>query len=241
MGTYRVLLVCFFLLALSSAQQAQKDRFKLEGMVVNSLTGKPLPRVLVQLFGRAVLTGAEGEFSFDGVAAGRVQIILTKPGYFSPGARTRGGSIGNNIDVGPDTGKVALKLAPEAIISGRVTGQDEEPLEAASIQALTFALMDGRQILAPARGEVRTDEDGNFRIADLPSGRYYVAVKAGNVTRRVLGAQTPKAPEAYPAVVYYPGTADLAAATRLILLRGSGWRRRSPWPWRPPSSLRERW
>lgn len=217
MGTYRLLLVCFSLLTASSAQQPQQQLFKVEGTVVNSVTGKPLPRVLVQLFGRSVLTGPEGEFSFDRVAAGRASITLMKPGYFGPGETPRSA---NNFDVGPDTGKIILKLAPEGVIAGHVTGQDEEPLEGASMQVLGFRAIEGRQVLVPVRGDVRTDEDGNFRVAGLPSGRYYLAVKAGNVTRRVLGAQTPKAPEAYPAILYHPGTADLAAATALDLAPG---------------------
>lgn len=220
MGTCRLLLVCFSLLELSSAQQAQKDQFKLEGVVVNSMTGKPLPRVLVQINGRSALTGTEGEFSFDGLRAGGVFIGLTKPGYFNPGVGPRGGPSGSSTTVGPDTAKLVLKLAPEAVISGRVTGQDEEPLEGAGVQVLAFASIEGRQVLTPVRGEVRTDEDGNYRIASLPSGRYYLAVKAGNVTRRVLGARAPKGPEAYPAVLYYPATADLAAATAVDLAPG---------------------
>jgi hypothetical protein len=220
MGTYRLLLVCFFLLSASSAQQPQQQLFKVEGTVVNSATGKPLPRVLVQVYGRSLLTGPEGEFAFAGMPAGRATATLSKPGYFGPVAsQWPQGPSNNIIDIGPDTGKIVLKLAPEAVISGRVTGQDDEPLEGAGIQVLTFRWIDGRQLLMPVGGG-RTDEDGSFRMAGLPAGRYQVAVKAGNVTRRVLGAQTPKAPEVYPAVVYHPGTADLAAAASVDLVPG---------------------
>jgi Carboxypeptidase regulatory-like domain len=222
MGTYRLLLLFLSLLASASAQQAANDQFKVEGTVINSVTGKPVPRVLVQISGRSVLTGPEGEFSFDGMAAGRIHVVLTKPGYFGLSGATSGawGTSNNEYDVGPDTGKILLKLAPEAVISGRVTGQDDEPLEGAGIQVLTFRWIEGRQLLVAARGDVRTDEDGNFRIANLPSGRYHLAVKAGSVTRRVLGAQTPKARETYPAVIYYPGTPDLAAAATMDLAPG---------------------
>jgi hypothetical protein len=224
MGTYRLLLVCFFLLTASSAQQTsaqqtQPARFKVEGTVINSVTGKPLPRVRVQISVRSVLTGPEGEFSFDGVTAGRAYITVNKPGYFGTGETQGSPTFRDSFEVGPDTGKIVLKLAPEVVIAGHVMGQDEEPLEGANVQVLAFREMDGRQVLMPV-GYGRTDEDGNFRIAGLASGRYYLAVKAGNLTRRVLGAQTPKAPEAYPAVVYHPGTADLAAATPLVLAPG---------------------
>ena len=221
MGTYRTLLVCLLLLAVSSAQETQNKQFKVEGVVVNSVNGKPLPRVLVQIYERSLLTGPEGEFSFDGVPAGRIQIRLTKPGYFTPGAGLNHWSPNSNlVDVGPDTGRVTLKLAPEAVVFGHVTGQDEEPLEGVSIQVLAFVSNEGRQYLSPILGEVRTDEDGNYRIAGLSAGRYYLEVRAGNITRRVLGAQTLKSPEAYPPITYYPGTTDMAAMAPLDLAAG---------------------
>ena len=224
MGTCRAPIVCFLLFVVlgvsSSAQQPQSPQFKLEGLVVNSVTGKPLSRVLVQMNGRSMLTGPEGEFSFDSVPAGTSFVGLIKPGYFIPASKPLAGTMGHSINVGPDTGKVVLKLAPEAVVTGQVTGQDGEPLEGAAIQVLAYMWMDGGHQLVPARGAVRTDEDGNFRIAGLRAGRYYLEVKAGNVTRRVLGAQSSKAPTAYPAVVYYPGTPELAASAALDLLAG---------------------
>ena len=220
MGTYRIILLVLCLLSFSSAQQDASQLYKLEGAVVNSLDGKPVPRALVQFAGRAALTGPEGEFSFEGVPAGKVQVMVTKPGYFRPGAKMGGWSSGRIVDIAPETGKIVLKLSPEAVIFGSVTGKGDEPLEGASIQVFTYISVGGREQLVPARGNVRTDEDGNFRIAGLSAGRYYVAVKAGNATRRVLGAQTAKAGEAYPAIVYYPGTTDLDAATPVNLIPG---------------------
>jgi Carboxypeptidase regulatory-like domain len=220
MGTYRALLVCLLLLAQGSAQEPENKQFKLDGVVVNSLTGKPLPRVLVQVYNRSLLSGPEGEFSFDGVSPGRVQIMLTKPGYFMMGTGFSNPWPGNNmVDVGPDTGKVTLKLVPEAVIFGHVTGQDEEPLEGAGVQVLSLISTEGHQHLAPVT-EVRTDEDGNFRVVGLHPGRYFLAVKAGAVTRRVLGAVNAKSPEAYPPVVYYPGTTDQSAMRALDLIPG---------------------
>ena len=174
--------------------------------------------MLVQLYGRSLLTGPEGEFSFDSVSPGRAQIMLTKPGYFMTGTGFSNPWPGNNmVDVGPDTGKITLKLVPEAVIFGHVTGQDEDPLEGAGVQVLSMISTEGRQNLSQV-AEVRTDEDGNFRLAGLHPGRYFLAVKAGAVTRRVLGAVNATNPEAYPPVVYYPGTTDQSAMRALDLI-----------------------
>jgi hypothetical protein len=220
MGTLRTCLTFLTLAALTSAQQPQNNQFKLEGTVVNSLTGQPLPRVLVQTSGRAVLTGVEGGFSFDGFSAGTIQVQVTKPGYFPPGATLRGWSPGRSFVVGPDTGKIVLKMSPEAIVTGRITGRDDEPLEGAEVQALTYMpVNDGPQQLLSVRN-TRSDEDGNFRIAGLSAGHYYLTVRGSSVTRNVLGAQTPQANQAYPPLVYYPGTEELAAANLVDLAPG---------------------
>ena len=80
----------------------------------------------------AVLTGPDGEFSFDGVPQGRMQVSAKKPGYFAG----RGGVPQRStiFIAGPDSGKLSIKLWPEAIISGRVLGKDGEPLENANVR-----------------------------------------------------------------------------------------------------------
>src|SRR5215472_16764089 len=137
MGACRILFPVFFLLASSLAQQGSNNLFKVEGAVVNSVTGRPIPRALVEMSGRAMLAGSEGEFSFDGIPPGQVQISVTKPGYFAPGTKLHNGSASRALELGPDTGRIILKLAPEAVIFGHVTGDDEEALEGASIEVLT--------------------------------------------------------------------------------------------------------
>lgn len=229
MRRYRLLtafLSVFTILASAQGQPSsasQRDQFKVEGVVVNALTGAPIPRALVQLtsvFGKAALTGPNGEFAFDKVPQGAQQIIVRKPGYFRPGENEKRPLSPIRVDVGPDAEKITLKLVPEAVISGQVTGPDDEPLEGAMVEVLSYRMADGRQQLSPVRGNIRTDEDGGFRIAGLPPGRYYVAVKATNIGRRVLGAQTPTNNETYPLVVYYPTATDAASAGEIDLHAG---------------------
>jgi hypothetical protein len=170
-----------------------------------------------------MLTGPEGEFAFHGVPAGHVQIEYTKPGYFRPStggvAQHLGRVFSRGVEVGPDTEKIVLKLFPEAIISGRVVGQDEEPLEGATVEVMTYVWEEGRRILSMMRG-VNTDEDGDFRVGGLASGQYILAVKSGGVARRVLGQQAPKSPVSYPGIIYYPGTPDLPSAVPIDLVPG---------------------
>jgi hypothetical protein len=223
MGTCRIAVVSLASLALVPcffAQQQPKEQLKLEGIVINSATGKPLARALVQVNQRFMLTGPEGDFSFDGLPSLPVQVRATKPGYFPPGVK--GGRWSPlTVEVGSDTGKVVLKLEPEAVITGRITDDDDGPVEGISVQVLAYSsTIDGPPQLLPVSGGGSSDVDGNFRIAGLPAGRYYVVLHAGGVNRGIYGTRGQQRNEAYPPEIYYPGTPDLAAAGPINLTPG---------------------
>ena len=206
----------------------QNKTYTLAGTVVNSVTGRPVPRALVRLMrsGSVMLTDPQGEFSFDNVPPGTTELLVTKPGYFRPGPKPPNypALAANNqpykVDVGPDVVKAVLKLAPEAVLSGSVTGKDEEPVEGVMVDVLASEIIEGRRQLIPAHRNVASDEDGNFRIAGLAPGRYYVAVKAGRAGSAVLGAQSANGSETYPALVYFPSAVDAAGAAPLDLAAG---------------------
>src|SRR5262245_66659009 len=112
MGARRITVVSLASLALAPfffGQQQPKEQFKLEGIVINSVTGKPLPRALVQVNQRTMLTGPEGDFSFDGLPALPVRVRATKPGYFPPGIKGSRWSPELTLKVGSDSGRLGLK------------------------------------------------------------------------------------------------------------------------------------
>jgi hypothetical protein len=206
--------------AFSLVLRADNQTFKVEGTVINAITGRPIPRALVEWYGQSglvsVLTGPDGEFSLGGVPQGRTQVSAQKPGYFAG----RGGAPQRPtvFVAGPDSGKLSIKLWPEAIIWGRVLGKDGEPLENASIRVEKPGSSPARMYLR--QHSVMTDEDGNFRIAELPPGEYVVALLAGNVSRRMLGSRSVQGVEAYPAIVYYPAGSEESSAEPVKLSAG---------------------
>lgn len=218
------------LLALAAWSQTDdpKKTYTLAGTVMNSVTGKPIARVLVQLepSSRALLTGPDGSFSFDNVSAGRAEIHLTKPGYFrssAPHAQYAAYMVMSMpfpVEVGPETGKVVLKLTPTATITGTVQGNDDEPIEGVQISVLALRVNEGRRELQSEGRDATTDEDGNFRISGLVPGQYYVRANASWASRVILGAQSDNGGEAYPASVYFPASTDIAGAERLDLTGG---------------------
>ena len=196
--------------------------YKLEGTVLNAQTGQPIPHALVEAYGSkklAVLTGSEGTFVLEQLPEGTLMLNARKPGFFPLGDSGQSPTL-KNLQIGPQLDKVVLKLVPECAISGQVSDDGDAPLEGAEVEALNMRIIDGRREPMPVRGDVRTDEDGNFRIGGLPAGRYYVTVKAGAVTRRILGSQSKTGSQAYPALVYYPSAADIASATPIDLVAG---------------------
>jgi hypothetical protein len=201
--------------------------YQVAGKVVSSVTGKPIPRVLVRLphTSQALLTGADGDFSFNGVPAGKADIVVTKPGYFRadqplsqllPYTPNRSPY---QVEVGRETGQLLLQLVPEAVVFGTIRGGDGKPLEQVSIDVLVSQITGGKREFRPVRQNVMPDADGGFLIGDLAPGRYYVRVNAGQASREIGGTESTGAEKTYPAEVYYPLT-DAAGAAPLDLFGG---------------------
>lgn len=206
----------------ASTDDHAPKKYKIEGAVINSVTGEPIPRALVQLTGPAqesVLTGSDGRFHFDAVPEGQVAVTGVKPGFFDQMERKRRYWMQYAITVGPDTKPITVTLVPESVIRGHVEDVNGEPIENAQIRVMQFRIQQGRK----ERQQVaygKTDEDGNFRIADLRQGSYYVGVEANSARFQNPIDQFKKDREGYSAVVYYPNSPDLSAAQPVSLTPG---------------------
>lgn len=220
MRLFRAILVYLILAVVSFAQEGSSPVYKLTGIVVDGSTGMALPRALVRVSGHAVLTAIDGSFSLDNLPPGKAQVMITKPGYLLRGdtGLARRQELAAITEIGPDTAQLSLKLLPEAVIFGQVKGDDDEPIEGAEVQALTFAPIDG--YLRPRTiGLAHTDEDGNYRIAGLPAGEYNVTVQPGDLARKLLAA-TGHDERAYPVALYYPTAYEVDGAAPTALVPG---------------------
>ncbi|HEY6350199.1 MAG TPA: carboxypeptidase-like regulatory domain-containing protein [Candidatus Angelobacter sp.] len=65
---------------------------------------------------------------------------------------------------------VRLSMAPEAVVAGRVETRDGEPVERALVRVMAASFNMGR-VQYSQIGQAATDEDGNFRIANLNARR----------------------------------------------------------------------
>jgi hypothetical protein len=144
------------------------------GTVVNSVTGEPISRALVQIGGQyAILTDHDGHFEFNGVSLPGIPPWAMKPGYFSQDRFNRFFAATNDNGASPAATEIIVKLTPEAIVSGTVTGQDGNPIEGIPVQLKTLLTQDGLARWRP-RMQTRTNAEGQYRFAELEAGKYIV-------------------------------------------------------------------
>jgi len=193
------------------------NSYSLLGTVINGLTGEPVRRAAVEISGQngnIALTDAGGRFALEGLAEGNVFLTAMKPGFYDDET-----SHATVVRVGKDAPAVVLKLTPWAVISGRVTTKDEQPLEGFQIRILAQKNVAGRLIWVDQPNLARTNEDGEFRVAGLQSGAYYVAVdQSAGTTLSQKGV--PNAREQTFAKVFYPGVSELSSATPIEIAPG---------------------
>jgi hypothetical protein len=212
-------------LAAALAQQTETENLEVSGVVINAATGEPVSRALVQMqaaTGKAQFAGADGTFVFKNLARGRYNLTASKPGFFSEQQLGRWNAWRNSFQDVPSEQEVVLKLTPEGIIYGEVKNESGEPVEGVTVRAQRWQTENGRKSLQNA-GEAATDDEGNFRLAELTPGSYHLsfvpANRGGWVTYDKLNRRK-QTDQGYGAQ-FYPGVADVESATAIELRAGA--------------------
>lgn len=196
------------------------DKFTVTGSVVDSVTGEPIRRALVQVMQRSGFTDDQGHFQFTGMtptSGGWIQ--ARKPGYFSEqeiGRASRGVTLSANME------PLTIKLVPQSIVHGRIISSSGEPLEQVPVRLMSLAMRNGHKAWN-SRSFASTDENGQYRFANLMPGTYVLSAgplvqHAGSEPAAGDEAAAPNA-SGYP-TVYYPGVPDMNAAAPLNLAPG---------------------
>lgn len=203
--------------SLSSGSLAQNPSSKgvVEGRITTRSTQQPIAGVMITLTSDAglrheVTTGADGKFILGGLSADHYTVNVARPGFFWP---RRFGPSSLTLPPGQTVKDVNFRLVPTSSIAGRVLDDEGKPVTKSVVLAVRPQYDRGRRILSActtpaglqgARSDV--DEQGRYRLFDLPPGEYYVAVVNGNCT-------TPP--------VYYPHVSDPADAVPFVLDEGT--------------------
>jgi hypothetical protein len=135
------------------------------GSVTNSLTGEPVPKAHVTLERQpgsryGAISTAEGKFAIAGLPPGTYYATVERTGYLQ--AIGASGSTMELSEWKAGPAKLDLKLAPQAVISGRVLNAKGEPME--NVRVVAWRGVNTRS--------AETNRRGEFRIPALRAGRY---------------------------------------------------------------------
>ncbi len=162
-------------------QEAPAKKLRVQGQVVNLVTGEPVRKAEVKLTpaparkgGYAVITDAQGRFVFADAAPGHYSLTASHTGFIDAryGARNslQAGSVLNVSAIEP-LNDLLVRIAPLGVIAGKVIDEEGEPIPRSAVEVFKETFVRGSKLLVPVGKEVSNDR-GEYRIAGLAPGEY---------------------------------------------------------------------
>jgi hypothetical protein len=223
----------------SAAQTSTPARAVVAGVVSKDPGSDPVKKALIELIAESqsdggnytALTGIDGGFRIENIAPGRYRLFVERSGYQEVDKhqrRTEGRVL--TLSAGQELKDLVIRLQAAAAVEGRVTDEDGDPMPEAQVAVLRQTFVAERSHWEQVGAE-RTNDLGDYRIAGLAAGNYFVSVTpppdfrslietTGNAPAPRGGATSEKpAPAAYQ-TTYYPGTRDRGQAAPIQLHAG---------------------
>jgi hypothetical protein len=198
--------------------------------VVDAVTGAAIPRARVMLQGPAasapVTTDADGGFTFSGLPAGPVILMVQKATYMptrypiagrTMRAQTRP-LILRDAQVVDD---IVVPIFHGGSISGRVFDASGDPVESATVSLMRLPRSGGTGN-PTQRGGMSTNDLGEYRFGRLEPGTYVVfaAARSGEMMGPSQAAQASTPPEAQPVPTFYPNAVSIDQAQPIVVEKG---------------------
>ena len=196
---------------------------RVEGVVVDGLTNRPIPNVTVTVLQEAdrlnSVSDPQGRFSFT-VHHGTVRVFAARAGYsaIQPDGHQR--PLPNGLLITTSSGQqirgVTLRLMPTGSIAGRVYDARSKPVQYAKAQLWRFTYDDnGERSFRQVEGvrETEVNERGEFRLENIDPGEYYLRIDPPLLSERMPGESW--------LPVFHPGTNDRAKAVPVAVKGGS--------------------
>lgn len=221
----------------SSAAADPPKRAAVEGVVTKEPGSEPVKKALVELIAEnqalagdyTAVSGPDGAFRIENVLPGRYRLFVERTGLLDTDKshqRSEGRVLA--LSPGQQLKNVNVRLEAAAVLRGHVTDEDGDPLPNAEVTVLRQTFVSGRRHWEQAGAE-RTNDLGEYRVANLPAGMVYVSVnpppdfksliEAGGAGADSHNAANASSSTAYQ-TTYYPGTTDRSQAMPLQLRPG---------------------
>jgi hypothetical protein len=238
--------LAFFFGVLSSWCLANAQHFSpptnassIAGIVVKEPGSEPLKKVLVQVIAEnqkeggnyTASTDADGHFHIENVVPGRYRLFLERTGFV--GTNERGFKSDTNIftiQAGQAVDNLLLRMVPTAVITGRVTDEDGDPMSGVSV--IAQKKKPGKSLRENV-GAGTTNDLGEYRLSGLFPGQYWIVAipppdfRDYELSHRKSQAgtnqddtQSDAQPDTRYLTTYYPGTYDAVQAAAFTLTAG---------------------
>jgi hypothetical protein len=158
--------------------------YRIAGTAVNAKAGGPLARARVSISDsknrqnlQSLVTGDDGRFEFH-VPSGKYELFAAKRGYIAASYNQHeqfSTAIVTGADL--DTENLVLRLAPDAVLTGRVLDEFGDPVRHAQVTVYREFHAQGvsRVVHFSNSG---TDDQGRYEVTPLNEGTYFVSAKA---------------------------------------------------------------
>ena len=159
--------------------------YRIGGTVVSKVDGRPLAgaRITVrdakdpQKF-EFIITSENGKFKFNGVPPGKYSLSGAKRGFIPAGYDQHDQySIAIVTGAGLDTEDLLLRLAPDAVIAGKVLDEANDPVRHATVTLYFDDHSSGVDQIRQFRS-VQTDDLGEYELTPLWPGTYFLSASA---------------------------------------------------------------
>jgi carboxypeptidase family protein len=210
------------------AQQVQTGKASIEGSVLDAVTHEPVKKATVMLngpTGLSAVTDASGHFAFRQLAAGQYNIFVQSEKY-PPTQDSLDGNQPHSLSLAADEQKqdITLSLTPGASVRGRIVDDDGNPMSGCNATAMQLRDTGMGRTLQQS-GNSQSDEKGEYRIYNLPRGKYYVQVRCFKTIPLPHAFVRRDAIMDVPRLTYeplfYPGAADPISAAKVQATPGA--------------------
>lgn len=153
----------------------------IEGSVINIQNSRTVPRASVTLMrvkgvgSKSQRCDSSGHFIFQNVEPGSYRLSAQRQGFFSDASKREYQPI-IEVAAGEHVKNMPVRLMPAAVVSGEALDEYNDPVPDVGIRLLVVQMKLGQMYLRVA-GKAITDDRGQYRVAGLHPGKYYVVAE----------------------------------------------------------------